>query len=131
MAHMISTDCSYSNCIMIAKLLLYSCIDGLREEDDSDTLMYYTEEAPWFNRTVLLNEYYFCHRCKTITFSSQSGACRDNTSCSYVTLAKAVIFLGNYDNVMPSSKFFCILIKLCSTLCGRINGTAHSIIFIM
>lgn len=90
--------------VMVTRLPCCSCIDGLCEEDDSETQIYYTEEAAWFNRTVHLDEYFFCDRCKTIKFSSQSGACRDNTTCSYVTLAKAVIFLGNYDNVMPSSK---------------------------
>ena len=88
--------------------------------------MYYTEEATWFNRTVHLYEYFFCHRCKTIKFSSQSGACRDNTSCSYLTLAKAVIFLGNYDNVMPTSKCY-TADRVIQTFLRALDGTDRTV----
>ena len=80
------------------------CNHYIGDEMDSD-LRYETEDEHWFNRTFHPNEYFYCDTCKKFSFTNESGACvNDGKDCSYVTIDKSRIYLGDYEGDKPKSK---------------------------
>ena len=61
------------------------------------------EEQTFFERTFHKNEYFYCDGCKQYTFSNSSGACV-GSKCSYLTLERSRIYLGDFENGDPKSK---------------------------
>lgn len=71
---------------------------------DNTIIEYSTKEQKLFNRTFNNDEYFYCDRCRSYYFSNTSGAC-DSSMCSYLTMEKTKIYLGNFVSDNPKSMY--------------------------
>ncbi len=93
-----------SHCTVQCPVIVLLISDHELANNGEDVLRTFaTEEQKLFNRTFHKNEYFYCDGCKQYTFSNSSGACV-GSKCSYLTLEKSRIYLGDFEKEDPRSK---------------------------